>query len=106
MCKHLAKLLLALLVCQARGGWILELVELCYGILNVAEQHICHIASHSVAHNYAHNYHIFNGLRHSVCRHHLATLLQCCLQVVEGPLGCFVVLRVHIPDKERVVDTL
>ena len=79
VCKYLTELLLAFFVCKAGGGWVFQLLELAYRILNVAQEHIGHIFGHAVANNYAHNDHILNSLWHCVGRYHPAALLQSCL---------------------------
>ena len=106
MGKYLTKLFLSLLIGKARGSWIFELIKLFDSIFDIAKEHICHIAGHTLTHNNSHNYHIFDSLRHCICRNHPATLLQSCLKVIECPLCRLVVLRLHIPYKERIIALL
>ena len=76
MSKYLSALFLAPLVGKARGGWILQLLKFCNCILNISQEHIGHIASHTLTHNYAHNDHILNALWHCIGRYHPSALLK------------------------------
>ena len=87
MRKDPAHLSLLLLEGYARGCGVGELIQRGYGILNIAQQHIGHIARHTLTHHDTHNHHILDALGHRIGGHHPATLLQLVLQVEECPLG-------------------
>ena len=104
MCEYGGRHGLLLLACHARWGGIFQLLKLSYGGTDIAEEHVCHVATEALAHYDTHHYAVFNILWHGVGRYHPTTLLQLVLQVEERPLGTFGILLLHVPDEERVHD--
>ena len=94
------------LVLDARGSGVLQLLELGDGIADVAHQHVGHVARHALAHHDAHYDHVLDVLGHRIGGNHPAALLQFGLQVEQRPLGLLVVLGIHHPDEQRVDDLL
>ena len=71
-------------------------------VLDVAQQHVCHVAAESLTHNHTHHYIIFQFRRQCISRNHPAVLRQLILQIVQCPFGCFCIFRFQIPDEQWV----
>ena len=72
------------------------------GVADVAQQHVGHIARHSLTNDHAHDDQRINVLRHRVGGNHPAALLQFSLQIVQSPFGVLCIFGFHVPDEQRV----
>ena len=91
-----------LVLCHAGRSGIVQFLQFGNGILDVAQQHVRHVAAESLTDHDAHHYVIFQFGRQRIGRNHPTVLRKFILQVVQRPFGGLCVLRFQIPDEQRV----